>query len=130
MGLILLRLLSVAIGFSMLVVPPMLVASNGVVRPGSERAVMLLASMAVGSLGFFLIGLSGNQMDRSPWLRRVAAGLLAIPLVLGALWVWISNSPVIVLAACGLLVVSVLLGLTLVYPVIPIERHRPFHLRH
>lgn len=129
MGLIMLRLLSIATGFAMLVVPPMLVASNGLLRPGSEQTTMMLASMAVGSLGFFVIGLCGNQMDHSPWLRRVAAGLLTVPLIIGALWLWTGSALIVLVSGCLLLIASILMGLTLVYPVIPIERHRPMRLR-
>lgn len=129
MGLILLRMLSLATGFAMLVLPPMMVAADGLLRPGSERTTMMLASMALGSLGFFLIGLCGNQMDRSPWLRHAAAALLTMPLITGALWLWASSAPAVLLAGALLLVFTMLMGLTLVYPVIPFERHRPMRLR-
>lgn len=82
----LLRLLCFACGVLVLVAPPIVAFPVGAAAPDAGREGMFLLCMALASGAFFLIGMAGHRLRRSPTLRSLTALLLALPCPAWAAW--------------------------------------------
>lgn len=120
-----LRLLCLAAGVLVLVVPPVLLFPIGAATPQARFALVFLVCMALASTGFFLISMAGHRMRRSPLLRSLAALLLAPPCLASLAMLWRGGAPALLWMCSLMLVVTLVLYLTLVYPVVRSQGHRP-----
>lgn len=120
-----LRLLCLAAGVLVLVAPPMVLFPIGAAAPDGRFALMFLACMALASTGFLLIGMAGHRMRRSSLLRSLAALLLAPPCLASLAVLWRGGAPALLWMCSLMLVVTLVLYLTLVYPVVRSQGHRP-----
>ncbi|MEW7848982.1 hypothetical protein AB2N08_09810 [Massilia aurea] len=112
-----LRLFCFAAGMLVLVAPA-IVLPSGAMTPHAGMAAATLACLVLGACGFFITGMAGNLLRRSPLLRTLAALLLAVPLALCAALLWRGAAPAIMGMAGVLLALTLLLYVTFVYPVL------------
>lgn len=124
-----LRLLCLLSGVLVLVVPPAMLYPTGAVTPDTAKAALILAGLVLASSGFFFIGMAGHRMRRSVPLRSLAALLLAVPFAASLAVMWRGGSPA-ELWACSLMLSFVLvLYVTIVWPVVRAQGHRPLRAR-
>ena len=111
-----LRLLSLLAGVVALIHPPLLLRSIAHAIPDIAEPFVMLAGMLLAAGGYFVIGLAGNRMRRSPPLRSLASLLMMMPFAASAIVVWHGGSPAL-LRACGfLMVLTLVLYMTFIYP--------------
>lgn len=119
-----LRLLSLVAGVLALIHPPLLLRSIAHVLPDMLEPFVMLGGMLLAAGGFFVIGLAGHRMRRSPPLRSLAALLLMMPFAASATVVWHGGHPML-LRVCGFLMVHTLvLYLSFIYPLVRRSRAR------
>ena len=109
----LLRLLSLAAGALVLVAPAILFPS-GTMVPDAGKAGLALACVVLAATGFFVVGMAGRRLRRSPPLRTLAALLLAVPLVASLILLANGGSPVLLTMAGATLGLSMVLYPTMV----------------
>lgn len=122
---IFLRLLCLMAGVVVLVAPPVMLFPTGASMPNVLKAAAVLGGLLLASSGFFLIGMVGHRMRRSPPLRTLAAVLLAVPLAASVAMFWRSGSPTMLSLCSMLLCFTAMLYLTFIYPVLRSPGHRP-----
>lgn len=108
-----LRLLSLAAGALVLVAPAMLFPS-GTMAPHAGKAAIALAGVVLAATGFFVVGMAGRRLRRSPPLRALAALLLAVPLVASLFLLANGGSPLLLAMAGATLGLSMVLYPTMV----------------
>jgi len=110
----LLRLASLIAGVLVLIAPAVLIRVGGM-PPDTARAGAALACVVLASSGFILVGMAGQRLRRSAWLRTLAAVLLGVPVLASAALLWRGSSPAVLWLAGAVIGLSALLYLTLVY---------------
>jgi hypothetical protein len=126
---IVLRLLALAAGGLVLIVPPLLAA--GTRRPDLPGWVAIggLAGLALIALSFLYVAAFGDRMRRSAQARTVGGLLLMIPAV-ASIAMLATRSDIPLLWGSGVLLsFTVLLFLSFVYPAAPDRRQRPMRQR-
>ncbi|MGJ7915660.1 hypothetical protein ACI48D_09325 [Massilia sp. LXY-6] len=126
---IVLRLLALAAGGLVLILPPLLTA--GSTRPNLPAwiAVGGLAGLALVSLSFLYIAARGDRMRRSAQARTLGGLLLMIPAAAGITMLATRTDAALLWASAGLLSFTVLLFISFVYPAAPDRRQRPMRQR-
>ena len=111
-----LRLLSLLAGVLALIHPPLLLRSIAYAIPDMAEPFVMLGGMLLAAGGYFVIGLAGNRMRRSPPLRSLASLLMMMPFAASAIVVWHGGSPTL-LRVCGfLMVLTLVLYMSFIYP--------------
>ena len=110
----LLRLASLIAGVLVLIATAVLIRVGGM-PPDTARAGAALACVVLASSGFILVGMAGQRLRRSAWLRTLAAVLLGVPVLASAALLWRGSSPAVLWLAGAVIGLSALLYLTLVY---------------
>jgi hypothetical protein len=126
---IVLRLLALAAGGLVLIVPPLLAA--GTRRPDLPVWVAVggLAGLALIALSFLYVAALGDRMRRSAQARTLGGLLLMIPAV-ASIAMLATRSDIPLLWGSGVLLsFTVLLFLSFVYPAAPDRRQRPMRQR-
>lgn len=124
-----LRLLCLAFGVLVLVAPPMVAFPVGAAAPNARLAVMFMLCMGLASAAFFLIGMAGYRLRRSPSMRALAALLLAPPCVGSIALLWHGAAPALLWMCSMLIGFALVLYLTLIYRVVPAHSRRPLRQR-
>ncbi|WP_020655856.1 hypothetical protein [Massilia niastensis] len=122
---IFLRLLCLMAGVVVLVAPPVMLFPTGASMPNVFKAAAVLCGLLLASSGFFLVGMAGHRMRRSPRLRSLAAVLLAVPFAASVAMFWRSGSPTLLSMCSMLLCFTALLYLSFIYPVLRAPGYRP-----
>jgi hypothetical protein len=102
---IFLRLACLIAGLLVLVAPPAVL--------DVPRSPSLLAALLLAASSFFIIGMAGTQIKRSPALGRLCAVLLLAPFLAGAATLWRSAEPLAIWMSGALLCFTMLLSLVL-----------------
>jgi hypothetical protein len=126
---IVLRLLALAAGGLVLIVPPLLAA--GTRRPDLPVWVAVggLAGLALIALSFLYVAALGDRMRRSAQARTLGGLLLMIPAA-ASIAMLATRSDIPLLWGSGVLLsFTVLLFLSFVYPAAPDRRQRPMRQR-
>lgn len=118
------RILCLLAGIMILVAPPVVLYPNGGMTPDAYKAVAMLAALVLASSGFFLIGMAGHRMRRSPGLRSLAGLLLAAPLLGSLGMMWRGGAPTMLWMCSLMLSLTVVLYATFVVPVVSAQGHR------
>ena len=124
-----LRLLSLAAGGLVLVVPPMLMPDAGAGTMSGKMVAGGLIGIVLIALSFFYIAVAGRQMRRDARARLLGGLLLLIPAAasLGALAN--GKNPAMLGGGGALLVFSIMLFLSFVLPATASHRQRPMRQR-
>jgi len=112
---IFLRLACLAAGILVLVVPPAMLFPNGVALPELSRSALLLVALLLAASSFFIIGMTGHRIKRSPGLGRLCALLLLAPFLAGAATLWRSADPLALWLSGALLCFTLLVSLVLAW---------------
>ncbi|MCC2958080.1 hypothetical protein LK542_20875 [Massilia sp. IC2-477] len=111
-----LRLLSLFAGVLALVHPPLLLRRISHLLPDIAEPFVMLGGMLLAAGGYFVIGLAGHRMRRSPPLRSLAPLLMMVPFGASATVVWHGGHPML-LRVCGFLMVfTLVLYMSFIYP--------------
>lgn len=79
---IFLRCLSFLIGSLIIIGAPFFLLPDSAPRPSEfGAAIAACAAIALLASGFFLVGIAGNHMKRSPRTRLLGAALLGLPII-------------------------------------------------
>ena len=124
-----LRLLCLAAAVLVLVAPPLVAFPVGAASPNARTAAGFLVCMALASGAFLLIGLAGHRLRRSALLRWLTALLLVLPCVASARVLWHGGAAPLLWMCSMMLGVALVLSLTLVYPLVRAQGHRPLRTR-
>ncbi|MFC0251380.1 hypothetical protein [Massilia consociata] len=120
-----LRLLSLLAGVMALIHPPLLLRSVAHAIPDIAEPFVMLAGMLLAAGGYFVIGLAGHRMRRSPALRSLASLLMKMPFAASATVVWHGGHPML-LRVCGfLMVLTLVLYMSFVYPLMHTPKRKP-----
>ncbi len=120
-----LRLASLFAGVLALIHPPLLLRSVAHAIPDMAEPFVMLGGMVLAAGGYFVIGLAGHRMRRSPPLRSLAALLMMMPFAASATVVWHGGSPML-LRICGFLMAfTLVLYMTFIYPLMHTPKPRP-----
>lgn len=112
-----LRLISLFAGVLALIHPPLLLRSVAHAIPDMLEPFVMLAGMGLAAGGYFVIGLAGHRMRRSPELRSLAALLMMMPFAASATVVWHGGSSTTLLRICGFLMAfTLVLYMSFIYP--------------
>lgn len=123
------RLLCMIAGVLILIAPPAMLYPTGSITLDVYKAGAMLAGLVLASSGFFLIGMTGHRMLRSPPLRSLAGLLLAAPLVGSLVMMW-RGGPELMLWMCSLmLMLTVVLYMSFVVPLVSAQGHRRLRAR-
>ena len=112
-----LRLLCLAAGVVILVAPAVMLPTGGM-TPDAGKAAAILICLVLSACAFLFAGMAGHLLRRSPSLRALAALLLAVPLTASAALLWRGAVPSMLWVAGAVLGFTVMLYLTVVYPVL------------
>ena len=120
-----LRLFSLFAGVLALIHPPLLLRSMAHLIPDMAEPFVMLGGMLLAAGGYFVIGLAGHRMRRSPELRSLAALLMMMPFAASATVVWHGGSSPTLLRICGFLMVfTLVLYMSFIYPLVHTPRPR------
>ncbi|WP_020655860.1 hypothetical protein [Massilia niastensis] len=122
-----LRLLSLAAGVFGILLPAALLASTAHGIPDQAEPYVALVGLALASGGFFLVAMAGHRMRRSPVLRSFTATMLMAPFGASAVVIWHGGNIMMVCICSFLLVLTILLYLSFIYPLMhaPAPRKGP-----
>jgi len=109
-----LRLLCLVAGALVLVAPAALFPT-GAMAPDAGKAMIALLCVVLAAAGFFMVGMAGQRLRRSPPLRLFAALLLAVPVVSSVALLSNGGSPALLVMAGAVLVLCAVLYPTLVF---------------
>lgn len=127
---ILLRLLSAALGTMVLVAAPSaLFSGSGAAFSEGWQAFAFLISLALVSASFFFIGFAGRKMKKSPRLRAIGAALLAIPFIGSSMMIWRGGDEAALWVSGTMLCFTILLFVVFVVPEAGLQRRRPMRKR-
>jgi hypothetical protein len=127
--LIALRVLSLAAGGLVLVVPPMLMFDAGAGNMSGKMVAGGLIGMALIALSFFYIAMAGRQMRRDVRARMLGGFLLLIPAAASLGVLATGKNPAMLGGGGALLVFTILLFLSFVLPATASHRQRPMRQR-
>jgi len=119
-----LRLLSLFAGVLALVHPPLLLRRIAHLVPDMLEPFVMLGGMLLAAGGYFVIGLTGHRMRRSPPLRALASLLMMVPFAASATVVWHGGHPMLLRVCAFLIVFTLVLYLSFVYPLMHTPRSR------
>jgi hypothetical protein len=119
-----LRLLSLAGGVFGILLPAALLASTAHGIPDRAEPYICLLGLALASTGFFLVAMAGHRMRRSPGLRSFTALMLTIPFSASAIVIWHGHNTMMVVICAYLLVLTILLYLSFIYPLMHVPQPR------
>lgn len=117
-----LRLLSLAGGVFGILLPAALLASTAHGIPDWMEAYIVLLGLAMSSTGFFLVALTGHRMNRDALLRSFAALMLMVPFGASAIVIWHATNPMMVVLCTFLLLLTVLLYFSFIYPLMHVPQ--------
>ncbi len=112
---IFLRLACLIAGILVLVAPPAMLFPSGAALSDLPRSAALLAALLLAAASFFVIGMAGDQIKRSPTLGRMCALLLLVPFLAGAATLWRSAEPLAIWMSGALLLFTMLMSLVLAW---------------
>lgn len=110
------RLLSLAGGVFGILLPAALLASTAHGIPDWIEPYIVLVGVALGSGGFFLVAMAGHRMNRDAMLRSFAALLLMMPFGASGIVIWHASNMLMVWLCTFLLMLTILLYLSFIYP--------------
>ena len=119
-----LRLLSLFAGVLALIHPPWLLRRVAHLLPDMLEPFVMLAGMLLAAGGYFVIGLAGHRMRRSPPLRSLAALLMMMPFAASATVVWHGGHPMLLRVCFFLMAFTLVLYLSFIYPLMHTPRPR------
>lgn len=119
-----LRLLSLAGGVFGILLPAALLASTAHGIPDRAEPYICLLGLALASTGFFLVAMAGHRMRRSAPLRSFTALMLTVPFSASAVVIWHGDNPMMVAICSYLLVLTILLYLSFIYPLMHVPQPR------
>jgi hypothetical protein len=127
---IVLRFLSAALGTMVLVAAPIILFSGtGAEFSEGGQAFAFVIALALVAASFFFIGIAGRSMMKSPLLRAIGAGLLAVPFIASSMMVWRGGDVAELWASGTMLCFTILLFVVfVVQPASPNQR-RPMRQR-
>jgi hypothetical protein len=127
---ILLRFLSAALGTMVLVAAPIVLFSGtGAAFAEGGQAFAFVVALLLVAASFFFIGVAGRKMKKSPSLRAIGAGLLAVPFSASSMIVWRGDDAAELWAGGTMLCFTILLFVAfVVQPASPHQR-RPMRKR-
>ena len=126
---IFLRLLSFLIAIVIPMVPPLVLADASIRGMPGWPVLGGLFGMCLISGSFLYIALLAPRMRRSVALRIVGGLLLMVPATVGLAMLWTSNEVAMLLAGGALLVTTILMFISFVFPATPDHRQRPMRKR-
>ena len=115
---IFLRLACLLAGVMVLVAPPVVLFPSGTLSSNLPLTAAILLLLLLASAGFLFIAISGHQIRRKPSLRGLCAWLLGAPLLAGVVTFWIGSEPTTLWMSGMLLGFTLIVLLTLVYPLL------------
>jgi hypothetical protein len=126
---IVLRLLALAAGGLVLILPPLVAA--GTRRPDMSASLAIggLAGLALIALSFLYVAAFGDRMRRSARTRTLGGLLLMIPAAASIVMLATRTEIPVLVASGALLSFTVLLFISFVYPAAPDRRQRPMRQR-
>ena len=126
---IVLRLLALAAGGLVLILPPLLAA--GTRRPDMPAWIAIggLAGLALIAFSFLYVAMFGDRMRRSAQLRTLGGLLLMIPAAASITMLATRTDIPLLWGSGALLSFTVLLFISFVYPAAPDRRQRPMRRR-
>ena len=110
------RLFSLAGGVFGILLPAALLASTAHGIPDWIEPYIVLAGVALGSGGFFLVAMAGHRMNRDPMLRSFAALLLMLPFSASGIVIWHASNMLMVYLCTFLLMLTILIYFSFIYP--------------
>ena len=119
-----LRLLSLAGGVFGILLPAALQASTAHGIPDWMEGYVVLLGLAMSSTGFFLTALVGHRMNRDALLRSFAALMLTVPFGASAIVIWHASNPMMVVLCSFLLILTILLYFSFIYPLMHVPQHK------
>lgn len=119
-----LRLLSLAGGVFGILLPAALLAPTAHGIPDRAEPYICLLGLALASTGFFLVAMAGHRMRRSAPLRSFTALMLILPFSASAVVIWHGQNTMMVAICAYLLVLTILLYLSFVYPLMHMPQPR------
>lgn len=124
-----LRFLSLLAGGLVLVVPPMVLFDAGTGNMPAWIVAGGLFGMALISASFLYVGVAARRM-RQPGLERSLGGvLLTVPMAASLVMLTTRTDPAVLWSSAALLIVSVLLFFSFVFPATLDRRQRPMRER-
>ena len=124
-----LRLLSLLAGGLVLIVPPILVFGNIGGNVSGGIAVGAAACLGLIALAFVYVAVNGRRMRRGGQARTVGAALLAIPALASLAMLAIRTDEGTLWASGALLMFTMTLFASFVYPATAGKRQRPMRQR-
>jgi peptidoglycan/LPS O-acetylase OafA/YrhL len=127
---ILLRFLSAALGAMVLVAAPfVLFAGTGAVFADAWQAFASVVALVLVAGSFFFVGFAGREMKKSPLLRAIGAGSLAIPFIAGCMIIWRGGDVASLWASGTMLCFTILLFVVFVVPGAGLHKRRQMRER-
>jgi amino acid transporter len=127
---ILLRLLSAALGTMVLVAAPIVLFSDtDAAFSDGWQAFAFVIALALVAASFFFIGFAGREMKKSPLLRTIGAGSLAIPFIGCSMMIWRGGGVATLWASGIMLCFTMLLFVVFVVPAAGLQKRRPMRER-
>jgi peptidoglycan/LPS O-acetylase OafA/YrhL len=127
---ILLRFLSAALGAMVLVAAPfVLFAGTGAVFADAWQAFASVLALALVAGSFFFVGFAGREMKKSPLLRAIGAGSLAIPFIAACMIIWRGGDVASLWASGTMLCFTILLFVVFVVPDAGLQKRRQMRER-
>ncbi|MBW8898610.1 MAG: hypothetical protein JF619_10955 [Massilia sp.] len=126
---IFLRLLSFLIAIIIPMVPPFVLADAGIRSMPGWPVLGGLFGMCLISGSFLYVALLGPRMRRSITLRILGGLLLIVPAVAGLAMLWTSDEEDMLWSGGALLVTTILMFISFVFPAPSEHRQRPMRKR-
>jgi len=126
---IFLRLLSFLIAVIVPIVPSFVLGDASIRGLPGWPVLGGLFGMCLISGSFLYVSLLGLRMRRSIALRMLGGLLLMVPATVGLAMLWTSNEVAMLLAGGALLVTTILMFISFVFPATPDHRQRPMRKR-
>lgn len=127
---ILLRLLSAALGTMVLVAAPIvLFAGTGAAFSDVSQAFAFCVGLTLVAASFFFIAIAGRNMKKSPLLRGIGGALLAIPVAASSMMVWRGGDAAALWASGTMLCFTLLLFMVFVIRPTSGHKRRPMRQR-
>jgi amino acid transporter len=127
---ILLRFLSAALGTMVLVAAPIVLFSDSdAAFSDSWQAFAFVVALALVAASFFFISFAGRRMKKSPLLRKIGSGSLAIPFIGSSMMIWRGGDAASLWASGIMLCFTMLLFVVFVVPSAGLQKRRPMRER-
>jgi hypothetical protein len=126
---IFLRLLSFLIAIIIPMVPPIVLADASILGMPGWPVVGGLFGMSLVAGSFLYIALLASHMRRSIALRILGGMLLMVPAAAGSAMLWTGDGAPMLWCGGALLVTTILMFISFVFPATPDHRQRPMRKR-